>query len=45
MGVALSLRSGKYILGRHQFDIHETGLSDSVYILSFQESPAYSGGP
>ncbi len=45
MGVGFPLGSGEDIGGRYQFHIHETGLLDSIQVLSFQESSSDSSSP
>ncbi len=45
MGVSLPIGSGEDVGGRYQFHVHETGMLDSIQILSFQESPSDSSCP
>ena len=45
MSVGFPFGSGEDVGGRHQLHVHETGLLDSIQILSFQESSADSSSP
>ena len=45
VGVSLPLGSGEDVGGRYQLHVHETGLLDSIQVLSLQESSADSSSP
>ena len=45
VGVGFPLGPGEDVGGGYQFHVRETGLLDSIQVLSFQESSADSSGP
>ena len=45
VGVGFSLGTGEDVGGGDQLHVHETGLLDSIQVLSFQESSADSSSP
>ena len=45
VGVGFSLGTGEDVGGGAQLHVHETGLLDSIQVLSFQESSADSSSP
>ena len=45
VGVSLPLSSCEDVGGRHQLHVYETGLLDSIQVLSLQESSADSSSP
>ena len=45
VGVSLPLGSGEDVGGRYQLHVHETGVLDSIQVLSFQESSSDSSSP
>jgi len=45
VGVSLPLGSGEDVGARYQLHVHETGMLDSIQVLSFQESTSDSSSP
>jgi hypothetical protein len=45
LGIALSLRAGKYVHRGYQLHVSKAGLGNGLQVLSFQESPANSSRP